>query len=67
MAKKTEYAHKSEIYVDKENENSMWWLRTPGSHSLSMVEVCSSGRIFKYGVRIDDNYDGVRPALWLNV
>ena len=49
-----------------ENEAYWWWLRSPGSNSLSAAFVSNDGRVFVAGFMVI-NDRGVRPALWLNL
>ena len=65
IAKATEYATKSGVYVNEEKA-ACWWLRSPGYDSDDAAEVDGSGWVGGYG-SVLDIYDGVRPALHLNL
>jgi len=45
---------------------SWWWLRSPGNFSITAAYVNGDGVIYGNGRRVDGNYGGVRPALWIN-
>ena len=67
IAKATGYAEKSGVYVEEKKE-SVWWLRSPGDiGSDSAALVISDGWIISSGMRVNDDSDGVRPALHLNL
>ena len=66
IAKATEYAEKSGVYVNKEKA-AWWWLRSPGASSDSAAEVDDFGWVDGSGNGVYGNYDGVRPALHLNL
>ena len=52
----------------KYNGNIYWWLRSPGIYSRhSAAEVSIDGWISRYGSDVDNFYDGVCPALHLNL
>lgn len=51
----------------KHNGNIWWWLRSPGRNSHVAIEVDDSGWVNKYGNDVNIYYDGVRPALHLNL
>ena len=73
IAKATEYAEKSGVYVNEEksgvyvNEEKsvLWWLRSPGDDSSLAAEVNDDGWVDRRGDDVDYDYDGVRPALYL--
>ena len=66
IAKATGYAEKSGVYVNEKKE-AVWWLRSPGSSSDFAAVVHNSGWVYGSGSYADGNYDGVRPALHLNL
>ena len=66
IAKATEYAEKSVVYVNKEKA-VLWWLRSPGGLGNSAAEVYSIGWVDRYGCSVDSGSVGVRPALHLNL
>ena len=66
IAKATEYAEKSGVYVNEEKA-AWWWLRSPGNSGDIAAVVDNDGWIIKYGDDVDYGSDGVRPALHLNL
>ena len=66
IAKATEYAEKSGVYVNEEKA-AWWWLRSPGDNSDSAAVVYSYGWGYRYGYDVKHFNDGVRPALHLNL
>ena len=67
IAKATEYAEKSGVYVNEEKVAG-WWLRSPGDNSDSAAVVYSYGWDYRYGYDVYYSYGGgVRPALHLNL
>ena len=66
IAKATEYAEKSGVYVNKEKA-AWWWLRSPGGYSDGAAVVSCSGWVYGSGDDVDNDSDGVRPALHLNL
>ena len=66
IAKATEYAEKSGVYVNEEKA-ACWWLRSPGRISRIAAEVDYHGWVDRFGINVSINSDGVRPALHLNL
>lgn len=66
IAKATEYAEKSGVYVNEE-KSVLWWLRSPGEGSNYAAAVTDDGWFDERGDDVDDSRDGVRPALHLNL
>ncbi len=66
IAKATEYAQKSGVYVNEEKA-AWWWLRSPGDDSDSAAVVPDSGGVGRNGDDVYRDDVGVRPALYLNV
>ena len=66
IAKATEYAEKSGVYVNKEKA-AWWWLRSPGDYGFSAAGVDDDGWVYRIGYNVDYSSDGVRPALHLNL
>ena len=62
----TEYAEKSDIFMDDER-HSAWWLRSPGNYSNLAALVSDNGWVLSYGDIVYNHYICVRPALWLNL
>ena len=46
---------------------SWWWLRSPGDYGYRAAEVGYSGWVYRYGDDVSHYFDGVRPALHLNL
>ena len=53
-------------YKDQQG-NCSWWLRSPGPNSLSTTYVNSDGSINDIGYYVNNDWGGVRPALWINL
>ena len=66
IAKATEYAEKSGVYVNKEKA-AWWWLRSPGDYGFSAAGVDDDGWVYRIGYNVDYSSDGVRSALHLNL
>lgn len=59
----TEYAL-VEGYRNKDNNNTCWWLRSPGITNYYAAYVLSSGKV-TYGYFVGRRNDAVRPAIKL--
>ena len=66
IAKATEYAEESGVYGNEEKA-AWWWLRSPGDDGSIAAEVIHDGWVDRLGNNVDYSYDGVRPALHLNL
>ena len=66
IAKATEYAEKSGVYVNKEKV-AWWWLRSPGYHGHHAAVVNKYGWVDRDGSCVSIYSGGVRPALHLNL
>ena len=66
IAKATEYAEKSGVYVNEKKEAN-WWRRSPGNKSRNAAEERNNGWVRRDGRNVNKNNDGVRPALHLNL
>jgi len=51
----------------KDKKGSCRWLRSPGYYSLNAARVSADGSVDVRGSIVNNNSDGVRPALWLNL
>ena len=61
----TDFAKGKGILADWVNEdNSFWWLRSPGYSACSAAIVYSNGLLYMYGSAVD-SARAVRPALWM--
>ena len=62
----SEFAKGKGVFVDWINEdNSFWWLRSPGYSPYSAAIVYSNGLLYLYGSNVTNPARIVRPALWL--
>ena len=64
--KSTAYAISKGIYSN-EDKNCVWRLRSSDTDSISAAYVHSDGGFGMSGFRVNNNYVGVRPVLWLNI
>ena len=60
-------AYNTDAEYTKYNGNVWWWLRSPGDDSCDAAEVYCDGWVRRYGYYVYRSYDGVRPALHLNL
>ena len=63
----TDYAISMNVYVDKENGATVWWLRSSGSRSYFAALVLSGGSVDAYGYFVGYDGVGVRPVLRINL
>lgn len=64
--KATDFAKGKDVLVDWVNEdNSFWWLRSPGYSPYSAAIVYSNGLLYMYGSSVTNSARVVRPAIWL--
>lgn len=61
------YVYEDENDNPKYNGNIWWWLRSPGDDSNSAAGVARYGWVDRIGCDVYNRYDGVRPALHLNL
>ena len=66
MVRPTAYAVSQGAFVNEENGNTWWSLRSPGSGNALNALVRSNGDIPAGGDRVNAN-GGVRPAIWVIV
>ena len=66
IALATKYAEKAGVLPSTEGY-VFWWLRSPGNTSDVAAEVFDDGWVYSYSNYVYNYYDGVRPALWLNL
>lgn len=72
QCKASVYAVENECWVSSSDGyagNCCWWLRSPsyGGYGTDIAEVSSDGRVSYGAANVDDDYNGVRPALNLNL
>ena len=65
--KSTEYAVDNGAWVDEENGNCWWWLRSPGLYQSNGTIAFTDGAIGEYGDRAYVSIYAVRPAMWINI
>lgn len=63
----SEYAVSQKCYVDKNNGNCWWWLRSPGIDQYFAAYVDTSGAVYHYGNNVNRSGYAIRPALWINL
>lgn len=52
---------------DNKLGTSVWWLRSVGSGGRDALDENLDGVVYADGDGVDDEWVGVRPALWLNL
>ena len=55
------------LYMDSNNGNCLWWLRSPGESQTSAAVVLNSGNLGEYGYAADNGGIAVRPAMWIDI
>ena len=63
----TPYAMAQATTKNKNNDNWLWWLRTPGWYQFVATIVSSDGAIGYIGGGVDHTYNTVRPAMWISI
>ena len=61
--KPTAYAVANNVFVNSDNGNCWWWLRSPGSNSNYAADVVNVGSVLVYGLLVNIDNFAVRPAL----
>ena len=67
MCKPTLYLRHKGAYVNENDRNCFWWLRSRGSLSFYAAVVCSDGIINDFAITVDNATNVVRPALWIKL
>ena len=67
QCKPTKYAVANGPYVNGDNGNCVWWLRSPGGTQRSAADVGNGGSVYYGGYPVDNVNIAVRPALWINL
>ena len=64
----TKYAVANGAHVD-DNDNTCWWLRSPGRYQNYAASASDSGMVDYYGAPFNHSYYtyAVRPALWISL
>ena len=63
----TDFAVANGAYVNSNNGNCCWWLRSPGYYQHSAAYVLDDGDVGEYGGSVDIGDGAVRPALWIDL
>lgn len=66
QAEPTAYGVAQGEYVNDDDGNYSWWLRSPG-RSRSHVAYVYSGNVFDDGVIANNDDVAIRPAMWINL
>ena len=65
--KATEYTIENGIFVNDDDGNCWWWLRSPGNDADRAACVNRLGAVDVYGYFVNSDTGGIRPALWINL
>jgi len=65
QCKPTKYAVANGAYVNSDNGNCWWWLRSPGCDQKCAAYVHGFGSVRYSGNTVSSGNDCVRPALWI--
>ena len=60
----TEYAMANKVQGTSE---CAWWLRSSGSSQRQAALIYGSGSIHYYGITVEANFIGIRPAMWIDI
>ena len=63
----TQYAVANGAYVNSDNDNCWWWLRSPGGYQTFAANVLSDGGVNCYGRDVNVVNGAVRPTLWIDI
>ena len=68
----TEYAisngaSTSDSYTKGGKATCLWWLRSPGAIQYYAAKVDFDGDVDEFGIDVDYDIGGVRPALWITI
>ena len=50
-------------YINEENRNCIWWLRSPGYRDITAAFVSSYGSVYRSGNYVNHKFYAVRPVL----
>ena len=67
QCKPTAYVKAQGCYVNSDNNNCWWWLRSSGLHSYHAANVNIVGSVSAYGINVSLGTGAVRPAMWINL
>lgn len=65
--KVTEYARMNNAFVNYNNGNGRWWLRSIGRNGHYAAYVRNEGDVNNSGEYVNERTFGIRPALWLSL
>ena len=57
----------SDTYTKGDAATCWWWLRSPGFYQDYAAGVGRGGSVDYFGINVNYDYDGIRPALWINL
>ncbi len=63
----TDYAVANGAYINSDNGNCWWWLRSPGDDQSDAADVGGDGGVLEHGYYVFHSDAAVRPALWINL
>ncbi len=63
----TDRAKEKGVLVSQSSGSSWWWLRSPGLNVSDAAGVNRMGGLSLDGHYVNDHYEGVRPALWVDL
>ena len=66
ICKPTDYAIGQGAWTNEDNE-CWWWLRTIGYPQNCAADIYSKGGYNCAGSNVEEKFDGVRPALWIEL
>ena len=64
-AEPTAYAKEQGIWVV--DGTCCWWLRSKGKLSGTAIEITEDGNVYRLGSELNYCYNGIRPAIWLEL
>ena len=67
QCKATDYAVANGAYVNSNNGNCLWWLRSPGIYQDYAAGIYTVGGVLERGDDVYYDFIAVRPALWLDL
>ena len=63
----TDFAVANGAYVNSNNGNCWWWLRSPGDDQSYAADVTYDGDVYERGSSVNYDISAVRPALWIDL
>ena len=67
QCKPTKYAVANGAYVNSDDSNCCWWLRSPGDIQFCAAYVYYDGGVREYGNYVYRDLNAARPALWIDL